>query len=318
MPETIAVRVHRMARGLGTGALVAIAIAWRVVDRTFRDGFIHAGNLAFLSLVTLFPAAVLLQAVAVSLGRTEAGRLAVAQFLVTLPEEVSALVGPVLEQVLEARSGTALLLGAAVALWTTSGFIGTIRDLLRRVHEAEPARPFWQERLLSIAVTIGAMLAALLGFLVQLAAQVALSVARALLPALDWLGQWVDASRIAAVVVLFLGLWALIAVLTPRRVRAAAWPGALVITIVWVGATALIGPWLAAATGFSLTYGALAGVILALLFFQVIGLAVVLGAELNAALAKRAEIALRVAELLRQDAGPGPRATGRQDGKGDE
>ena len=41
--------------------------------------------------------------------------------------------------------------------------------------------------------------------------------------------------------------------------------------------------------GYDLTYGSLAGVIIALIFFFVIGLGVVIGAELNAALADTPE-----------------------------
>lgn len=295
MPEAFAARIHRHATGLGLGTLTAIAIAYRAIERTLRDGFVHAGNLAYLSLVTLFPAAILIHAVTSWFGRTEAGREAILQFLGTLPPEVAGLVAPVLDDVLAARSGTALLVGAGIALWTTSGFIATIRDLLRRAYDAEDGRPFWQERLLAIAVTLGAMLMVLLGFFGQLVVQVVLSVAVRLVPALYWLADWVDISRIAATGLLFLSLWGLLAVLSPRAVRTITWPGALVITGVWVGATALLGPWIARATNFSLTYGAFTGVIVAMLFFFIVGLAIVLGAQLNAALAKRQEIAERVA-----------------------
>jgi membrane protein len=303
VPEAFAARIQRHVTGLGLGTLTAFGIAYRSVDRTLRDGFIHAGNLAYLSLVTLFPAAILIHAVASWFGRTEAGREAIAQFLSTLPPEVETLVAPVLEDVMGARSGTALLVGAGIALWTTSSFIGTIRDLLRRAHEVEAGRPFWQERLLAIAVTMGAMMLVLLGFFGQLVAQVALSVMVRLVPAFEWMAGWVDISQIAAILILFLSLWALIAVLSPRDVKAMAWPGALVITIVWVGATSLLGPLIASATNFSLTYGAFTGVMVAMLFFYIVGLAIVLGAQLNAALAKRAEIAERVAERVGRQPG---------------
>jgi membrane protein len=298
MPEAFAARMHGLVQGLGLGTLTALAIAYRAVDRTLRDGFIHAGNIAYLSLVTLFPASILIHAFAASFGRTEAGRQGIEQFLQTLPPEVAGLVAPVLDEVVAARSGTALLIGAGIALWTTSSFVGTIRDLLRRAHEVEPDRPFWQERLLAIAVTMGAMFLVLLGFFGQLVAQVALTVAVRPMPAIETLGSWVDISRIVGTAVLFLSLWLLLAVLSPRGVKAASWPGAAIITFVWVGATALLGPWLASTTNFSLTYGAFTGVMIALLFFYTVGFAMVLGAEVNAALAKRGEIGERVAVRL--------------------
>ena len=45
--------------------------------------------------------------------------------------------------------------------------------------------------------------------------------------------------------------------------------------------------------GYDLTYGSLAGVMIALLFFFVVGLGVVIGAELNAALAESEPTALK-------------------------
>ena len=45
--------------------------------------------------------------------------------------------------------------------------------------------------------------------------------------------------------------------------------------------------------GYNLTYGSLAGVMIALIFFFVVGLGVVMGAELNAALAESGATALK-------------------------
>jgi membrane protein len=84
--------------------------------------------------------------------------------------------------------------------------------------------------------------------------------------------------------------------LTPARYRRRGyrkWPGALLITIWWL-ATAEVLPWaLGLLGGYSLTYGSLAGVMIALIFFFVVGLGVVMGAELNAALAESGAAALK-------------------------
>ena len=48
--------------------------------------------------------------------------------------------------------------------------------------------------------------------------------------------------------------------------------------------------------GYDLTYGGLAGVMITLIFFFIIGLGVVIGAELNAALAEVPEEALKEGE----------------------
>ena len=61
----------------------------------------------------------------------------------------------------------------------------------------------------------------------------------------------------------------------------------------WIGTVELLPNGIALVGGYSLTYGSLAGVMVALLFFFVIGLGVVMGAELNAALAESEGHALK-------------------------
>jgi membrane protein len=85
-------------------------------------------------------------------------------------------------------------------------------------------------------------------------------------------------------------------VLTPSRYRRPGckkWPGALLITGWWLATVELL-PWaISMFGGYDLTYGSLAGVMVVLIFFFIIGLGVVAGAELNAALAEVKPTALK-------------------------
>ena len=66
------------------------------------------------------------------------------------------------------------------------------------------------------------------------------------------------------------------------------WPGALLVTVWWVATTQLLPAVLHRFFTYDLTYGSLAGVMIALFFFWLVGLGMVVGAELNAALAMSA------------------------------
>ena len=57
----------------------------RVAVGVYNDGFIHAGNLAYLSLLTVFPFFIVAVAIAKIFGRTEDGMAAVGAFLQTVP-----------------------------------------------------------------------------------------------------------------------------------------------------------------------------------------------------------------------------------------
>jgi membrane protein len=95
-------------------------------------------------------------------------------------------------------------------------------------------------------------------------------------------------------------------VLTPKRYRGRQcrkWPGAAFVASWWVATTALLPVALASLGGYDRTYGSLAGVMIALIFFFMIGLGLVIGAELNAALAETPRpTAHDVEEVLHEDA----------------
>lgn len=264
------------------------AVVRRTLGRTLRDGYIHAGNIAYLSLVTLLPLIILITAVTVAFGQTDAGQYAIDGMLRALPANVAELFQPVIDEVLEARTGSLLWAGGLVALWTVTTFIETLRDIMHRAYGVPLSRSFLRYRLLSIGGTIAAMVLLIVAFISQFVLLVAVKSVTGLFPAAIHLPAWLDMSRLLTPVVIFLALWALFKLLTPRSYHhRAAWPGALVTTFVWVIGLLLLGPAFSSFGQMGLTYGALSGVMLALLFFYAVGFALVLGAELNAALADR-------------------------------
>ena len=77
--------------------------------------------------------------------------------------------------------------------------------------------------------------------------------------------------------------------LTPEEYRGRAypkWPGVLFTAAWWFGVTVALPPILRRFFTYDLTYGSMAGIIIALFFFWLVGLGLVIGAELNAALAE--------------------------------
>ncbi len=262
-------------------------IVRRVFARTLRDGYIHAGNIAYLSLVTLLPLIILITAVTVGFGQTEAGQYAIDGMLRALPSNIAELFEPVIAEVLKARTGNLLWIGGIVALWTVTTFIETLRDISFRAFDVEPERHFLAYRLQSLAGTIIAILLVLIIFFLQFALVVFIRDLEGLLPIGIKLPGWIDWSRLITPVVLFLALWGLLKLLTPpTRKYSPTWPGALITAAAWVIGSMLLGPTFSTFSHMGLTYGALSGVMLTLLFFYAVGFALVAGVEVNAALAE--------------------------------
>lgn len=273
---------------------------WEVIKRisigVYNDGFIHAGNLAYLSLLALFPFFILAAAIAQLLGQSQDAQLTVFSILQRLPPDVaSTLRGPI-EQVLEARTGPLLWLGGLVGLWTATSFTETIRDILRRAYGVEFSRPFWEYRLWSILLILASVLLLMIAFALSVALTSVSHLVVAWFPLAQGLAARLGIYQLIPAVTLFATFYALFVALTPSRYRKRGcrkWPGALAITIWWLATVQLLPAVLGMLGGYDLTYGSLAGVMIALIFFFIIGLGVVVGAELNAALAEGGATALK-------------------------
>ncbi|MDX5986106.1 YihY/virulence factor BrkB family protein [Sphingomonas echinoides] len=281
--------------------------AWQVLQRVligvFSDGFIHAGNLAYLALLTVFPFFILAAAIASLIGQSAETQRAVASFLHVLPPNVSELLAKPIADVLVARTGSLLWLGAIVGLWSVGSFVETIRDIFRRAYGVKMSRPFWHYRLSSMLVIIVSVVVALLSFLVQGVLTAAERFIYDVLPVARDVAGWVGLSRAVPGVVMFIALYMLFFSVTPAKYRLSKcpkWPGALFTSAWWVTITALLPVILSRLSSYSLTYGSLAGVIVALLFFFLVGLGIVVGAHLNAALAEPPEPGVESAHGIKE------------------
>jgi membrane protein len=269
---------------------------WHVVKRvlvgTFQDGFTYAGNLAYLSLVTLFPFFIVAAAIAQLIGRSSEGIHTLEAFLRTVPPDVAELLRKPVSDVLMARTGNLLWFGAIVGLWTVAGFIETIRGILRQAYGVRSGTPFWQYRLGAIGMIIASVIITMAAFSFQV---ILTGVEQFLYNIFPWASEAqriVSLSKIAPAIALFGALYILFYSLTPGRYRKSKcpkWPGALFTAVWWLLVTALLPKILGTLGNYDLTYGSLAGVMIALIFFFLVGLGLVVGAELNAALAETPE-----------------------------
>jgi membrane protein len=274
--------------------------AFEVLRRTFvgvyNDGFIHAGNLAYLTLLTLFPFFIVIAAITQLIGKTEENMAAISALLVALPPSVAVLVEATAREVLTARTGPFLWFGALVGLWTVSSFIETIREILRRAYGTDYTRPFWQNRLIGIAIVFASVALLMTAFSAQILLTAGEELIVRFVPAADRAAHWLGSTRFIPVIATFIAIFLMLWTLTPTQYRAWAypkWPGAAFATAWWYGALTQLPRAIEALGGYALTYGGLAGVMIALLFFWLVGYGLVIGAHFNAALADSSKIGLK-------------------------
>jgi membrane protein len=281
----------QVTQQFGPGTRV-FEVAKRAAIGTWNDGFIHAGNLAYMAVLAIFPFFITGAAIFSLIGEEADRAASINAVLTALPPVVGEVIGPVARSVVEQRSGVLLWVGGFFGLWTVGSLVETIRDLLRRAYGTHATQAFWKYRLLSTGIIIASVILLLLSLIAQVLIGAAEQVISAYFPDLSDLVGRLAWSRIVPALGLFGSLYLLFYTLTPaayRKQRYPKWPGALLATVWWVGVTLALPPMLLTVFRMDATYGSLTGIMIALFFFWLIGLGMVMGAELNAALAETPE-----------------------------
>lgn len=276
------------------------------------DGPIIAGHLTFIAVLAMFPFFIFLVAVAGFFGQTSLGDQFIAYLFVNLPEEVAAVLAPPLQQVVGQTRGDLLTIGIVLAVWTASSGVEAARGALNRAYALDRRPPIWLSRLQSMAYVMAISVLILLAmFVLVLGPGVWHLIESSLFSMLDFIYQdnplprfWADtvafveragdrAGLWSALRYLFSGFLLFVAVAAIYYVLPAAhlrlrWvaPGALVVVVLWLASASGFSLYLAHFANFSLTYGSLGGIIVALIFFYLVSLIFVFGAEITAVLAR--------------------------------
>lgn len=282
---------ERFDQHVGPGSKFA-CIVKRVWTGAYNDGFIHAGNLAYTAIVALFPFFITGAAIFSLFGEQRQRAASINAFLLAVPPVVAKAIEPVARAVIEARTGWLLWAGGLIGLWTVSSLVETIRDILRRAYGTKATLAFWRYRLMSTGVIVAAVILLLISLLAQVVIGAAEQAIVAWFPGLAQITTWLVASRLIPAAFLYVSLYLLFYTLTPSTYRKRAypkWPGALFVTVWWVTVSVALPLVIKTFFNYNATYGTLAGVMIVLFFFWLVGLGMVVGAELNAALAETPE-----------------------------
>jgi membrane protein len=211
-----------------------------------------------------------------------------------IPGAAADTINPVIEDIAgSTASGFGVILGVAGAVWSASGYVGAFTRAANVVYETPEGRKVWKLKPLQLLVTlIGILFAAVIVSLLVLSGPVVDAIGSAI--GIGETGQTIWNVIKWPVVLVVLAL--MIAVLyysTPNvRLRGFKWvsPGAAVAILVAVVASALFAFYVANFGSYNKTYGALAGVVVFLIWFWLINVALLFGIELDAEIERTKEL----------------------------
>ncbi|PQE02738.1 YihY/virulence factor BrkB family protein [Mycobacterium sp. EPG1] len=248
-----------------------------------------AAALTYYAVLSLFPALVVVMSLLGVIGQGERTADAILQIVddISPGAAVDVLRDPIQQLVDAPSAGFTLVVGIIGALWSASGFVGAFGRAMNRIYEVDEGRPGWKLRLQQLVLTlVGLLVAAVVALALAVSGPVAEAIGGYLGVGATGLTVWNIARWPGLLVLVILGV-AMLYYFSPNvRQPKFRWisVGAAIAIVTWVVASLGFGLYVANFGNYNKTFGALAGVIVFLLWLWLTNLALLFGAEIDAEL----------------------------------
>ena len=272
-------------------ATLRVPLSWReLLKRTFTESLaddifnlaaqqayyfffaLFPALLAMISIASFFPVHNLMDEIVRMLGRVA-------------PQDVLQIIQDQLQKISNSNTGGILTVAFLFTVWSSSSAVLSMCSTLNAAYDITEGRPWWKVRLIAIGLTVGLAVFILASMtLVVAGPALAERVADAMRmgPAFEWtwkILQWPLVFMLVATAI------ALIYYFAPDAEQEWVWitPGSILATLLWVAISLGFRVYLVNFGSYdNETYGAIGGVMVLLLWFYVSGIAILVGAELNA------------------------------------
>jgi membrane protein len=244
---------------------------------------IIGAGVAFFAFLALFPALIATISLYGLVASPETVSRQIESLSSQLPTEAQTLLSTQLNNIVDSSSGAltvSLIISIAAALWSAAGGTGNLITAVNLAYDEVETRSFVKRKLLALGLTFGAIVFVLI--------TIALI---AVVPAvLDALPLGIVGTILGQVLrwVLLLGVMAgalsvLYRVAPDRDAPKFRWVslGSIVVTVLWAVVSLLFSLYVNNFGSYDKTYGAIAGVIVLMLWLQLTCFLVLLGAEIN-------------------------------------
>lgn len=270
-----------------------------VLKRTLRSFGQHActdlaAGLTYFGVLSLFPAMIALVSILGLVGQSKSGIDALFGMVEELAPGMLAVVKQPIESLTSSpATGWALVIGVIGAIWSASGYVGGFGRALNRIYGVREGRTAFALRPVQLGVTLASLvLIAVVAVLLVISGPIAEALGNAIGVGEAAKTAW-SILRWPVVVVALVLLVALLYSATPnvRQPRFRWLTAGSVVAIVALGiASALFAFYVANFGSYNKTYGALAGIIVFLLWIWIANVVLLLGAELDAEIARAREL----------------------------
>jgi len=274
--------------------------AWvGVLRRTFAEFSADeltdwAAALTYYGILAIFPALIALVSILGLIG-TSATKPLLDNLGSFSPGPAHQILANALNGLTQSRSGAGILfvVGLAGALWSASGYIGAFIRASNRIWDVEEGRPIWRILPLRLFVTVLILLLlAASAFAVVVTGPLADRVGKLIGIGGAAVTAW-DIAKWPVLILVVSFMFSLLYYATPNvRHPGFRWiaPGGVFAVVAWMVVSAAFGLYVANFSSYNKTYGSLGAIIIFLIWLWLSNVAILLGAELNAEIARGRQI----------------------------
>ncbi|MGN6429272.1 MAG: YihY/virulence factor BrkB family protein [Gaiellaceae bacterium] len=274
--------------------------AWfGVLRRTFAefnaDGLTDwAAALTYYGILAIFPALIALVSILGLIG-TSATKPLLDNLGSFAPGPAHQILANTLHGLTQSRRGAGVLfvVGLAGALWSASGYIGAFIRASNKIWDVEEGRPIWRILPLRLFITVLMLvLLAVSAFAVVVTGPLADRVGKLFGIGGAAVTAW-DIAKWPVLILVVSFMFSILYYASPNvRHPSFRWlaPGGVLAVVMWMVVSAAFGLYVANFGSYNKTYGSLGAIIIFLVWLWLSNVAILLGAELNAEVARGRQI----------------------------
>jgi membrane protein len=253
-----------------------------------------AAALTYYGILAIFPALIAVVSILGLIG-TSATKPLLDNLGSFAPGPAHQILANALHGLTQSRSGAGILfvVGLAGALWSASGYIGAFIRASNRIWDVEEGRPIWRILPLRLFITVlMLLLLAASAFAVVVTGPLADRVGKLLGIGGAAVTAW-DMAKWPVLILVVSFMFTILYYASPNvRHPGFRWltPGGVLAVVMWMVVSAAFGLYVANFGSYNKTYGSLGAIVIFLVWLWLSNAAILLGAELNAEIARGRQI----------------------------
>lgn len=254
-----------------------------VIRMINHDGIEHSGYMSFMVLLSIFPFFIFILAFTGFFGASEIGEKFIQLALENMPAQSIDSIRTRVKELITTPPQGLLTLAIIGSLWTSSSFVECLRTILNRVYEITSPPNYFLRRMLSIAQFLFISTVICLAMLLLIIIPIGLQKIPQFMNLIQDYKTILNFSRYFLIFLsLFFTVCSLYYLIPNIKLQfLEVIPGALLSVFLWVLSGYLLSTYLVYYNQLDIIYGSLGSIIVTLIFFYIVNMIFILGAEFN-------------------------------------